>query len=87
MLVRSFINDICAGFIEWAREQMETYTEMFRKQVYGSDVDLKKAQDAIKITYLQSKRVRCTSRVLIVVTHEVITKATGGVWLGLQVPS
>ena len=27
------------GFIEWAREQIENYAEMFRKQVYTSDVD------------------------------------------------
>ena len=49
---------MCAGFIEWAREQIENYAEMFRKQVYSSDVDLQTVQDAIKVTYLQSKRVR-----------------------------
>ena len=45
------------GFIEWAREQIENYAEMFRKQVYTSDVDPQTIEDAIKVTYLQSKRV------------------------------
>ena len=49
---------LCTGFIEWAKEQIEYYAEMYRKQVYGSDVELQVVQDAIKITYVQSKRVR-----------------------------
>lgn len=46
-----------AGFVEWARSQIELYAEMFRKQVYSSDIDQRTIEDAIKITELQSKKV------------------------------
>lgn len=36
---------------------METYAEMFRKQVYSSDVDQKTIDEALKITYAQSRKV------------------------------
>jgi hypothetical protein len=46
------------GFIDWAKQQIENYAEMFRKQVYSSDVESKTVEEALQITYNQSKRVR-----------------------------
>lgn len=44
-------------FIDWARKEIENYAEMFRKQVYISDVDPKTVEEALRITYSQSKKV------------------------------
>lgn len=49
------------GFIDWAKVQIEEYASMFRKQVYTSDVDSKTVEDALSITYNQSKKVRKSS--------------------------
>ena len=53
-------------FIEWAKGQIENYADMFRKQVYGSDVDPETTEAAIKITTLQSRRVRGLDIIFIV---------------------
>lgn len=47
-------------FIDWAKQQIETYAEMFRKQVYSSDVEQKTIDEALNITYSQSKKVSLT---------------------------
>ncbi|KAJ3552494.1 hypothetical protein NM688_g4125 [Phlebia brevispora] len=46
-------NEVSSFFIEWAKGQIENYADMFRKQVYGSDVDPETTEAAIKITTLQ----------------------------------
>lgn len=46
------------AFIEWARHQIEIFAEMFRKQVFGPDVDTHIVDDAIKVTHTQSRKVR-----------------------------
>jgi len=46
------------GFIDWAKQQIENYAEMFRKQVYSSDVESKTVEETLQITYNQSKKVR-----------------------------
>lgn len=49
-------NEVASFFIEWAKKQVELYAELFRKQVYSSDVDKQTVEDAIKITHMQSKK-------------------------------
>ena len=46
------------AFIDWAKAQIQDFATMFRKQVYTSDVDPKTVEDALAITYTQSKKVR-----------------------------
>jgi len=48
---------ILSAFIDWAKKQIEAYAEIFRKQVYSSDVDPKTVEEALKITHSQSKKV------------------------------
>lgn len=55
--IRLFIM-VLLGFIDWAKQQIESYAEMFRKQVYSSDVEQKTVDEALNITYSQSKKVR-----------------------------
>ncbi|THH02363.1 hypothetical protein EW026_g529 [Hermanssonia centrifuga] len=50
-------NEVASCFIEWAKSQIQSYAEMFRKQVYTSDTDPATVEEAIKLTRLQSKRV------------------------------
>jgi hypothetical protein len=45
------------AFIDWAKFQIQDFATMFRKQVYTSDADKKTVEDALTITYTQSKRV------------------------------
>ena len=39
-----------AGFVRWAAEQVETYAEMFRRQVYGADQDGKVIEESLEVT-------------------------------------
>ncbi|KAF7798512.1 hypothetical protein EIP86_009733 [Pleurotus ostreatoroseus] len=50
-------NEVSSCFIEWAKEQIQSYADMFRKQVYGSDIDAITVTEALKITNLQSRRL------------------------------
>ncbi|KAI0714572.1 hypothetical protein C8Q76DRAFT_727239 [Earliella scabrosa] len=50
-------NEVASSFVEWAKQQIEVYAEMFRKQVYSSDIDPRTIDDAIQITHLQSKKL------------------------------
>ncbi|KAJ7459067.1 hypothetical protein B0H11DRAFT_2060287 [Mycena galericulata] len=50
-------NEVASAFIDWAKKQIEDYGELFRRQVYSSDVDLKVVDEAMKITYAQSKKL------------------------------
>lgn len=52
-----YIYQSVKGFIDWAKQQIENYAEMFRKQVYISDVEPKTVKEALQITYSQSKKV------------------------------
>ena len=45
------------AFIEWAKQHIENFAEMFRKQVYSPDVDAKTVEEALQVTQLQSKKV------------------------------
>jgi len=46
------------GFIDWAKKQVKMYAEMFRKQVYSSDVEQQTVEEALEITHSQSRKVR-----------------------------
>ncbi|EMD31124.1 hypothetical protein CERSUDRAFT_109603 [Gelatoporia subvermispora B] len=50
-------NEVASCFVEWAKHQIELYAEMFRRQVYSSDIDQETIEDAIKITHLQSRKL------------------------------
>ncbi|KAF9469596.1 Cullin repeat-like-containing domain protein, partial [Collybia nuda] len=50
-------NEVASTFIDWAKKQIENYAETFRIQVYTSDVDPKVVEDALKVTYTQSKKL------------------------------
>lgn len=56
-LIYLFSHCLVAGFIDWAKGQIERYAEMFRKQVYSSDVEKSTVDEASRITYSQSKKV------------------------------
>ncbi|TFK26648.1 hypothetical protein FA15DRAFT_667119 [Coprinopsis marcescibilis] len=50
-------NEVASSFITWAKVQIEKYADIFRKQVYSKDVDIKLVNEAIQITLLQSKKL------------------------------
>lgn len=45
------------AFITWAKKEMESYGEIFRRQVYSKDVERSVVDDALEITYTQSRKV------------------------------
>jgi len=50
-------NEVASSFVEWAKNQIENFAEMFRKQVYGPDVDREIIEGAIRIALVQSKKL------------------------------
>ncbi|KAJ7204356.1 nuclear mRNA splicing protein [Mycena pura] len=50
-------NEVASAFIDWAKKQVEDYGELFRRQVYSTDGDPKVVEEALKITYAQSKKL------------------------------
>ncbi|KAK0500855.1 exo84 subunit/exocyst complex component [Armillaria luteobubalina] len=50
-------NEVASAFIDWAKSQIENYADVFRRQVFSSDVDPKVIEEALKITYSQSKKL------------------------------
>ncbi|KAK0466198.1 exo84 subunit/exocyst complex component [Desarmillaria tabescens] len=50
-------NEVASAFIDWAKSQIENYADVFRRQVFSSDVDPKVVEEALKITYSQSKKL------------------------------
>ncbi|KAJ3815643.1 hypothetical protein F5876DRAFT_30182 [Lentinula aff. lateritia] len=50
-------NEVASAFIDWARSQVETYSEIFRNQVYSSGVEGKVVEEALQITYDLSKKL------------------------------
>jgi hypothetical protein len=49
---------MASGLVAWAKEEIETFAGMFRRQVYGSDVDPAVVEEALEATRIQSKKVR-----------------------------
>ena len=52
-----FLTQCLTGFIEWAKSQIETFAEMFRIQVFCTDVDQSVVDEALSITHNQSRKV------------------------------
>ncbi|KAH9019097.1 hypothetical protein EDB84DRAFT_626442 [Lactarius hengduanensis] len=50
-------NEVASSFIEWAKSQMETFAEMFRIQVFCTDVDKSVVDEALSITHNQSRKL------------------------------
>jgi exocyst complex component 8 len=50
-------SDILVGLVQWVKEQIEAFANMFRRQVYGSLVDEKDVEDSLQAMRTQSKRV------------------------------
>lgn len=50
-------NEVASCFVEWAKEQVKAYADMFRKQVYSSDVSPQTVEEAKKLTHVHSKRL------------------------------
>ena len=48
---------IILGMVDWAKTQVEKYAEMFRRQVFGPDVDPETVQESILVTKLQNQKV------------------------------
>lgn len=53
----SWIKVVLTAFVDWAREQVALFAEMFRRQVYGSDADDKVVKKALAYVHVQSKKV------------------------------
>ncbi|KAF8492853.1 hypothetical protein F5888DRAFT_1728215 [Russula emetica] len=50
-------NEVAGSFIEWARSLVETFAEMFRIQVFSTDVDESVVEEALNITHNQSRKL------------------------------
>ncbi|KAN0118089.1 hypothetical protein V8E52_005676 [Russula decolorans] len=50
-------NEVAGSFIEWARSLIETFAEMFRIQVFSTDVDESVVEEALNITHNQSRKL------------------------------
>ncbi|KAF6766749.1 nuclear mRNA splicing protein [Ephemerocybe angulata] len=50
-------NEVASSFIAWAKQQIEKYCEIFRKQVYSKDAEPKVVDEAIQITHIQSRKL------------------------------
>lgn len=46
-----------SALVVWAQEQLKSFAEMFRKQVYTSDVEPGVVQEAIAIARIQGRKV------------------------------
>ena len=53
----SFPAHCLIGFVEWAKSQIEIFAEMFRIQVFCTDVDQSVVDEALNITHNQSRKV------------------------------
>ncbi|KZP28786.1 hypothetical protein FIBSPDRAFT_728388 [Athelia psychrophila] len=51
-------NEVASCFIDWAKGEIEHFGEMFRKQVYTSDVEQSTVDESLRITYSQSKKAK-----------------------------
>jgi len=50
-------NDATSSFVDWAKQQIENYADMFRKQVFSADTDEQTVQECIDITQAQAKKL------------------------------
>ncbi|OJA09372.1 hypothetical protein AZE42_08542 [Rhizopogon vesiculosus] len=50
-------HEMTSSFIDWAKQQINVYAKMFRKQVYSSDAQQGAVEEALKITHNQSRKL------------------------------
>ncbi|KAJ3570629.1 hypothetical protein NP233_g4270 [Leucocoprinus birnbaumii] len=50
-------NESTSALVVWAHEQLKTFAEMFRKQVYTKDVEAGLVEESIEIAHLQSNKL------------------------------
>lgn len=48
------------GFITWAKQQVELFAEMFRRQVYAPNVSNQVAEECIRVTASHNRKVSTT---------------------------
>lgn len=54
------------GFVTWAKEQIETFADMFRRQVYAPNIAEGVADECIRVTASHNRKVsRITDRGLL----------------------
>ncbi|KZV86381.1 hypothetical protein EXIGLDRAFT_681055 [Exidia glandulosa HHB12029] len=49
-------HEVASYFVQWAREQIEAFAILFRKQVYGTDMTRKVMTDALTLVRQQNKK-------------------------------
>lgn len=63
LLVRLFCQNhthlyiVFLALVQWAKEQVEVFAELFRSQVHGGDVSPQTVRDCLDVTRLQGKKV------------------------------
>ncbi|WRT69149.1 uncharacterized protein IL334_006133 [Kwoniella shivajii] len=50
-------NRMASGFVTWAKEQIETFSDMFRRQVYAPNVEESVAEECIRVTASQNRKL------------------------------
>jgi len=50
-------HESASTFVQWAKEQIQLYVDMFRTQAYNSDVNQKMFEECVQTTFQQSKRL------------------------------
>ncbi|WWC91120.1 uncharacterized protein L201_006061 [Kwoniella dendrophila CBS 6074] len=50
-------NRMASGFITWAKEQIETFADMFRRQVYAPNVEQTVADECIRVTASHNRKL------------------------------
>ena len=45
------------GFITWAKEQIETFADLFRRQVYATTIEDGIADECIRVTASHNRKV------------------------------
>ena len=53
-----------SGFITWAKQQIETFADMFRRQVYGPTIESSFVDECIRVTASHNRKVRQVSQQL-----------------------
>ena len=48
------------AFVEWAKGQISFFADMFRRQVFSSDVDEATVNECIETTHALNKKVKST---------------------------
>lgn len=74
------------GFVTWAKEEIEKYADVFRLQVFSSDVEQEAVEECIQITHNQSKKVSCISNNIHDTLDLIYSIALARIRIGLPIP-